>query len=186
MVDINLLGEEKSPDEENENSENFSETVETDSSELPPEQEYSEEDELDQSIYGSYDQGTSKKAVFIVAGIVILAAITVGAYFMLGSRKEDLPKEVEASSENQQVAKSDKQPEKVVEPSTETPVQSEKPVENVPSFVKEMILSSQNGVRTVETIISSIPQDISFTMINYRDGDFLTEILANSSSNFAL
>jgi len=183
MVDINLLGdeEEKSPQEENETDNDFSDTYSDDSEELTAEQGFGDSDELDQSIYGAYDRGSSRKAIFILAGIIIVAAISVGAYFMFGTQKKQ-PQTIDQPVVETQI----KEPE--TKPQTEVPVEDATPTPpavEVPGYVNEMSISTQHGVRTIETILSTIPQDIKFTLIQYRDGNFLSEVLGNSSSKFA-
>jgi len=62
---------------------------------------------------------------------------------------------------------------------------TEQPAVEVPGFIKEMVNSTQHGIRTVETILATIPKDVNFTLIQYRDGNFLTELLGKSNANIS-
>lgn len=187
MVDINLLGEEDDAQQDNneENSENFSEeTYSNNTEELTSDQDYTDS-ELDDSIYGSYSNNTSKKSVFIAIGVILIISISVTAYFLLGSRGDDPTTTNEDAVEN--VAVDQKEPKS--ESEKETKAQDELITHDIPKpevapYIKEVVVSNKNGIRTIETILATIPPSANFTMIRYSDGNFLTEILANSTTHF--
>ena len=180
MVDINLFGEDSPQEEErDENNENFSETYSSDAKELTSEPPL-QDSVIDDDLYDkSYTRSGSRKGVFIALAFVFAAIIVVVGIFVINSGK-DKSKIVEVPID-----------ETVVEPTKEsaqdqTDLQMNiKPTIDIPASVKAMISSSQQGVKTVEKIITTIPQNMSFTLIQYRDGNFLTELLGDNSANFS-
>ena len=178
MVDINLLGDDREQQQEgDENSDNFSNTYSSDSRELSSESHYSDPD-LDQNLYDkSYTRSSSRKALFTVIAIVCVIATLVVVYYLTKSSEND-----SITDSSELAIESADEP--VVDIPDEMEI-TEQPVVDVPVFVREMISSTQHGVKTVETILATIPRDVDFTMIQYRDGHFLAEILGKSANNIS-
>jgi len=179
MVDINLLGDDQEQQYDgDEKNDDFSNTYNEDKSELSSEPNYSDLD-FDQNLYDkSYAKGGSKKSVFIIGGLIIVIAVLASVYY-LTSHSNDESQQIEST--NTKVA--DIQ-EPLIDISKEVSV-TEQPAVEVPGFIKEMVNSTQHGIRTVETILATIPKDVNFTLIQYRDGNFLTELLGKSNANIS-
>ncbi|MBD3290805.1 hypothetical protein GF337_18505 [candidate division KSB1 bacterium] len=176
MVDINLIGDDD--DKGQHENDDFSNEYNADSGNYSSESEFSDSD-LDHSLYDrSYTQSKSKKTAFIIFGILAVAAIAVVVFIVMNSSKKQPQITEEIKTE------SVKQPE-VNETPAEQPSIPEQPAVNIPPFVRENISSTRRGIRTVETILATIPQNVNFTMIKYRDGSFLTEFLGRTSNNIS-
>jgi hypothetical protein len=173
MDDINLIGDDKQ--QENDfNNDDYSSNYEADSREFSSDSDFPDSD-LDHNIYDrSYAKSGSKKTAYIIGGVVIAVSILVIGYLIVNSSKSktDLNTNIDSGITST--------PSQAVD--TSLAIIPEKPVVGIPSFAREMIGSTQQGVKTVETILATIPQDINFTMIQYRDGNFLTELLGKSAS----
>jgi hypothetical protein len=173
MVDINLIGDDDKDQHENED---FSNDYDADTGDYSSESEFSDSD-LDHSLYDrSYTQSKSKKTAFIIFGILAVAAIAVVIFIVMKSSKDKPKITEEIKTESVQQAEK-----------TETPTEQipETPAVNIPTFVRENINSTRRGIKAVETILSTIPQNVNFTMIKYRDGSFLTEFLGRTSNNIS-
>jgi hypothetical protein len=179
MVDINLFGEDSKEQDRDVPKDNFSDTYSSDTSELTSESNLSDSG-LDSDIYGkNYSSTGSRKGLFIGLAFVIVAIIAVIGWLMMDFGKEK-PKETK-----KEVAA--KVPEAInkTTPDLKTENTLPKSLPEVPQYVKKIVTSSQNGVKIVERILNNIPKDMNFTLIQYRDGNFLTEVLGNSSANFS-
>jgi hypothetical protein len=181
MVDINLFGEDSKEQEPEQDrgvpKDTFSDTYSSDTSELTSESNLSDSG-LDNDIYGkNYGSTGSRKGLFIGLAFVIVAIIAVIGWLMMDFGKEK-PKE------KKEVAA--KVPEAITKttPDLKTEPPISKPLPEVPQYVKRIVTSSQNGVKVVEKILNNIPKEMKFTLIQYRDGNFLTEVLGNNSANF--
>lgn len=174
MVDINLIGDDDKDQHENDD---YSNDYDADTGDYSSESEFSDSD-LDHSLYDrSYTQSKSKKTAFIIFGFLAVAAIAVVIFIVMKSSK-DKPKITE-EIKTESVEQADK---------TETPAEQvipEQPVVNIPTFIRENINSTRRGIKAVETILATVPQEVNFTMIKYRDGSFLTEFLGRTSNNIS-
>ncbi|MBN1154831.1 hypothetical protein JXB12_07910 [candidate division KSB1 bacterium] len=175
MVDINLLGDDKYQNDSEEESDNFSHTYSTDSKELTSDSHLSDSDL--HSYDRSYTRSSSKKSFFIIALIVSIAIIII-AYLLYNFSRDNGRKTKQLSDE---IPASDKSA--TTDVLVPTPVPTIEP--DLSPFVRQMVTSTQNGIHTVETILNSIPQTINFTMIQYQDGNFLTEVIGNSSAEIS-
>ncbi len=205
MVDINLLGDDRQPDEQ-ENTGQFNETFQEDSSqELTADSEHDfTEPDLDETLYGAYTQTSSKKAVYIVAGIVVVAALAVGAYYLFFMKKGNtqvaqnvVQKPIEQTQQPAPSAQQQQQPVQTQAPAqtqptatqpTATPAATQTPpppAVNVPPPIADIVMSNLQGVRTIEAILATMPQNVMVTLIQYRDGNFLTEVYGSITSNVA-
>ncbi|MBN2008653.1 hypothetical protein JW960_04815 [candidate division KSB1 bacterium] len=205
MVDINLLGDEKPDQDSTESSEGYTDSYGPDTNDdLGPSQDYGDAD-LDETLYGAYTQTSSKKAVFIGTGIIVVAAIAVGAYYFLVMKKgkpaakppvvteqpqtqpQQTPQQAQQPAITQQAPQQQQQTPQtstnVSQPATQTPPPPPPVADNVPPHIRSIVVSNQQGVRTIEAILSTIPQNVKATLIQYRDGDFLIDVHGSSSSN---
>ncbi len=175
MVDINLIGDDDKDQHENDD---LSNDYNADTGEYSSESEFSDSD-LDHSLYDrSYTQSRSKKTAFILFGILAVTAIAVVIFIVMKSSK-DKPKITE------EIKTESVKPTDMTETPTEQVLTPEQPLVNIPTFVRENINSTRRGIKTVETILATIPQNVNFTMIKYRDGSFLTEFLGQTSNNIS-
>lgn len=177
MVDINLLGDDKYQNEGDEESSNFSQTYSTDPKELTSDSHLSDSD-LHSNMYDrSYTRSGSKKSFFVIAGIVALAILLI-AYLLYNFSRDNASKTKTLTGDITTSGKI---------PTTDVVVESEIPTVEpaLTPFVRQMVTSTQNGINTVETILTSIPQNLNFTMIQYQDGNFLTEVIGRSSADIS-
>lgn len=173
MVDINLLGEETPQQKGEENNEDFSNTYSTDAKELTSDTHLSNSDMNDDIYDKSYTHSGSRKVIFIIVSLILIASILSVGYYFISYKK----------NKSQLAESPDNKIEKTSKPSINTETSEISAVE-VPLFVKEMISSSQHGVKVIETILTTLPPNINFTVIQYRDGNFLAELLGTSNTNF--
>ncbi len=176
MRDINLLDDDKFQHDKEEDGDSFSNTYSADSRELTSDSQLSDSG-IHSNVYDrSYTRSGSKKTGFVISALVIIA-IAVIAYllFYFTKDKSSFTKAEDGASSTADQSASENLPAEV-NIAGETEVQ-------VPVFVREMINSTRQGVNTVETILTAIPKDVNLTVIQYRDGNFLAELLSKSSSD---
>lgn len=174
MVDINLIGDDQDQfdGEENDKDKDFQDSFESDVGEHES-GNYMSDSGIDGSEYSNYmNRGGSKKSVYIlIAGSIILLFIV--GYFLIYSGKD---KEPETSTYlTEQPAADDTVDTSSLEDETAT-------MSTVSPAVREKLRKSQAGVNTVSNIITTVPENVNFTMITYNDGKFLVEFLANNDN----
>ena len=186
MVDINLIGDDKTQPAGDESSDNFSNTYSADTGELTSDS-HLPDSELDQNIYNrSYTKSSSKKTIFTIVGLLVLAVVLVVGWYLTKS-----PKDTSQFTDQQPIETDTKVevPEETITTDipgeVETTAEPVTPVVEVPLSVQQLINSTQNGVRTVETILASMPQNVNLTAITYSDGKFLAEILGRSANDIS-
>jgi len=174
MVDINLLGDDKTQNENDFDNEEYSSNYDTESKEFGNESDLVDSD-IGRGFYErSYSKSSSRKTTFIIAAVVVAISIVVTVYIMVNSSKNKIKE-----SESKSLAS----PSDITTDTSAMDSLMKKPIVEIPLFAKEMISSTQHGIKTVETLLTTIPKDVNFTMIQYRDGNFLTELLGKSSNS---
>jgi len=178
MVDINLLGDDQTPFEGEENEKEFQENYESDLNE-PTSSSYISSGHIDDSDYAKMmGRGGSKKIIYILAASSIILLVVV-AYFIYQSGKggKTVP------SYQPMTSGSEAQPPVSEDTSTTFNMQPEENVITTPPLapaLREKVVKYRQGIRTVNNILNTIPTNVNFTMISYNDGKFLLEFLAGS------
>lgn len=171
MVDINLIGDDQTQFDPEENEKSYRSGFESDANE-PERSSYMSDSSMEGSDYPNYaNRGGSKKMTyFLVGGGFILLAIV--AYFLFFGNKD---KDGSEYLEMQTTA------EETLADSTAA-MQTPPAISTLPPALQEKLLKSQKSIRTVSNIIMNVPETVNFTMISYNDGKFLGEFLASSES----
>jgi hypothetical protein len=175
MVDINLIGDDQSQFEGEENEKEFQESYESDLNEPAP-SSYVGSGHIDDSDYSRVlSRGGSKKIVYILAACsIILLAVVAWFIFQPGKgKKTTYEPPVTTFSE----------PETTTYEDTSGALNFETEANVIPTSplspaLRERIVKSYRGINTVSNILNAIPSNINFTMISYSDGKFLLEFLS--------
>jgi hypothetical protein len=178
MVDINLIGDDQTQFEGDENEKDFQENYESDLNEPTPSSGYMGGGNIDDSDYARMmNRGGSKKFVYILAASSIILLLAVAWFlFQPGKQKKQLP------TMEPMTPLTETEPPPYVD-STQTfnyeePETNIVPVTNLAPALRDKIVNSQRGINTVSDILNTIPSNINFTMLSYNDGKFLIEFLA--------
>lgn len=179
MKDINLLGEDKFQNEGDDDSENFSQTYSSDSKELTSDSNVADSDMHSNYYDKSYTRSSSKKATYIIGALFVIAAFIIGyLLYKFTSDKSDFPATTESD-----ISAPDRESSSALDTPTETGIIEAESAVNLPAFERELISATQKGVSAIESINALVPQNVNFTVIRYSDGNFLAEMLGNSSED---
>jgi len=171
MVDINLIGDDQTQFDPEDNEKSFRNGFESDANESER-SAFMSDSSMEGSDYTNYtNRGGSKKMIyFLVGGSLIL--LTIVAYFLFsGNKDEDGAEYLDMQTAAEDTLADSSR--------TEQPLSE---ISTLPPALQEKILKSQMGIRTVSNIIMTVPEAVNFTMITYNDGKFLGEFLANSEA----
>lgn len=173
MVDINLIGDDQAQFEGEKQEEEFQESYESDLNEPAP-SSYTDGGHGDDADYTRMiSQGSSKKLVYILGACgIILLAVVAWFLFQPGKGKKA------ASIEQPMTTREDTSSAINLEPEPTTIATM-----TLAPALREKIVKSNRGMRTVNDVLNSIPTNINFTMISYSDGKFLVEFLAASDAD---
>ncbi len=181
MVDINLIGDDQTRADEQDNSEkDFRSSFEPESNE-PTSSSYMSGGPMDEADYGRYvNRGGSKKMVYLLGAfsVILLAAVV---WFMLQSaRGKKSP--VQSPTVQPPAAEQTFPGETAVPPVIAPDATSSMPGVGISPALKDRILKSRQGIATVRNIINAIPPNVNFTILSYSDGAFFVECLAGDDA----
>jgi len=172
MVDINLIGDDQTQFEGEENDKDHQNNFESDVNE-PDRGSYMSDSGIDGSEYSNYmNRGGSKKVVYILIGGCIILLFIVG-YFLIFSGKNE-------EQDTSQYLSGQPAVEDTVE--TINLENDSAALSSLSPALRDRLLKSQKGISTVSNIITTVPEAVNFTMITYNDGKFLVEFLANTDN----
>lgn len=186
MVDINLIGDDQTQFEGEDNEKEYQqESYESELNEPTP-SGYMPGGTIDDSDYTKMmSRGGSKKLIYILAACsVILLAVVAWFIFQPG-------RGAKTYSEQSVTTLSETETEPPPSTSTSADTSSDFTFETEPEIVtsvplapalREKIVKSSRGINTVSDIVNTIPANVNFTMISYNDGIFLLEFLAGADS----
>lgn len=202
MVDINLIGDDKGG-EEKERVDEYSQPPDFDTQELATEDKTETFDttkSLDYSFKGrSY---TSKLSTFIIIGIIVL--LGGAAYFFLkgndrGSQEviTTLPEDAEGLVETIEGTESETEPPtsstpEISELESEPESKSEPPIEtsipstmsgNLDPMTSKIISDSKSAVSTVTSIMTTVPSNLSTTLLSYTGQRVRLEFVAPTKTD---
>lgn len=179
MVDINLIGDDQTQFEGEDNEKEFQESYESDLNEPTP-SSYMGSSHIDDADYTRMiSRGGSKKLVYILAACsIILLAAVAWFIFQQGKTKKvtyETPTtnlaETETNTFNDTSNAYNLEPETNIIPTT-----------SLAPGLRDRIVKSHRGINTVSNILNTIPSNVNFTMISYSDGKFLLEFLAGGDA----
>lgn len=180
MVDINLIGDDQPRADEQDNTEQeFRGNYEPESNE-PTTSSYMGGGSIDDTDYSRYmNRSGSKKMVYLlgVFSVILLAAVV---WFMLQSAKGKKATIQPPITQQPTVEQPVTQPGGV--PSTSAPDANIAPTAAISPSLRDRIVKSRQGLRTVSDIINAIPSNVNFTILSYSDGVFFVEYLASDDA----
>jgi hypothetical protein len=181
MADFNLIGEDQTRLEgEDNNEQEFQESYDAELNEPTP-SSYLSGGQIDETDYTkTISRGGSKKLVYILAAcsVILLAAV---AWFILQPSKNK-----RSINEPPSTALAEKEAtmlEDTSKPLNATPAINPIPTPSLSPGLRDRIGKSHHGITTVNNIINTIPSDVNFTMISYSDGTFLVDFLAGGDAD---
>lgn len=180
MVDINLIGDDQTQFEGEENEKEYKDSYESDLNE-PATSNYMGSGHFDDSDFTrGINRGGSKKFIYILAAFsIILLAVVAWLLFQPGKTQKTVTEPpISALTEPGTPALEDT--------SQGFGLQHDAgitPTPTLPPMLRDKIVNTQRGINTVSNILNMIPSNINFTMISYSDGKFLLEFLANADAD---
>lgn len=184
MVDINLIGDDQTQFEGEDNEKEYQqESYESDLNEPTP-SSYMPGGSIDDSDYTKMmSRGGSKKLIYILAACsVILLAVVAWFIFQPGRGTKTYSEQpITTLSETEPPPSTSAGADTTSDFSFETEPEIVNTVPLAPAL-REKIVKSSRGINTVSDILNTIPANLNFTMISYNDGKFLLEFLAGTDS----
>jgi len=176
MVDINLIGDDQTQFEGEDNEKEFRESYESDVNEPAP-SNYMTGGNIDDSDYTRMmSRGGSKKLIYILAACsIILLAVVLWIIFGQPGKGNKIITEQPISTLSETETTTFEDTSKAYNFETEPDII---PTTPLAPALRERIVKSYRGISTVSDILNTIPSNINFTMISYSDGKFLMEFLA--------
>jgi len=182
MVDINLIGDDQTQYENEENEKDFQDTYSSDANELT-QNTYMRGETIDSSEYAKViRRGGSKAGVFVLF-VVVVGLLAVTAYILFKPTSTKQQSQTESPEATQMPVD-----EGIDTTSLNVASQMETGSDlgsNISLALKENIIKSRQGFDVVNQVVNSIPSKISFTMITYNDGNVLFELLADTESEIS-
>jgi hypothetical protein len=121
--------------------------------------------------------GGSKKIIYILIACSIILIAVVGYLLIQPGKNKQTFREISPTLIETEPAVDTTQT-YYVEPETNVT-----PITTLDPALREKIVRSYRGINTVTDILNTIPSEINFTMIQYSDGKFLLEFLANNDAD---
>ncbi|NOZ60116.1 MAG: hypothetical protein GXO74_00390 [Calditrichaeota bacterium] len=192
MVDINLIGDDQTQFEPDENEKNFQDAYSADSGDFS-QNSFMRNDSFENSDYTKVIHKSGSRVGVIVLFIIVLGLLAITAYILFKPAKTQRI----ASVDNADM-------ESAVEAipagdSTLTPVEdgantSATPAGGqaasmsttaIPATILDRITRSYSGFNTINQLVNSIPPAANFTMITYSDGRVIFELLSEDATTLS-
>ncbi len=188
MVDINLIGDDQTQFEDDDNEKDFQDTYSSDANELNQDS-YMRGETIDNSEYAKVlRRGRSKVGVYILFFVVIIIlAITVYILFIKPQKtvtKKQPGIESIADTGITDDTSFTEQPVTSAESDFETTTPTTTTAALSPSL-REKITHLNRAVNTIVDIMNGIPSNVNFTMISYSNGKFLFELLSQEGDDLS-
>jgi flagellar basal body-associated protein FliL len=208
MVDINLIGDDKGEEKEQENVDDFAHTSSLDTQELTFEERTETFDTTKTAGYTLKRSYSSLISTLIIFGVVILLGGAVYFFLFTGDKKptqsslpsfqgnveefvEPVPSETSEPDQSISIAESEAgtqietEPEFEAEPETrvETVPPSRPPVSQSLDPLTERILStSSSAIQVVTDLIAMVPANLNVTLLSYTGKRMRVEFVASTTS----
>ena len=184
MVDINLIGDDQTQFEGEDNEKEFQESYESDLNEPTPSSFLPGGNINDSDYTKMVNRGGSKKLIYVLGAFsVILLAVVVWFIIQPGkgakSTVEQQPISTFPETDNSTMTGFEDTT-SGMNFNTEPNIP---PVTTLAPVLRDRILKSHRGISTVSDILNTIPSNINFTLISYNDGKFLLEFLSGGDAN---
>jgi len=178
MVDINLIGDNQAQFDDEDNDKNLQDNF---NSEEFGESPYMRGGAIDNQDYTKVIRRSGSKAGVYILFFIVIALLAATAYILFKN-----PKKTGTQIQNDFQALTEA---KVADDTAMTPITSSEEevtpstIEYIAPAIKEKIIQSHLGVNTIRQIVNTIPTNVDFTMLNYSDGAFLLELLAQGNND---
>lgn len=190
MVDINLIGDDQTQFEPDENEREFQDAYGGEPEDFSQDT-FMRSDTFDTTDYGSMLKKRKSKTGVIVLFIIVMGLLAATAYVLFKPSKTQqlasqnanvMPEEVEAIPVDSAVSPAQVPPGDLgTSPSGESNIAANP--STIPANVLNLIKKSYNGYQSINTLVNSLPASINFTSISYyNDGKVLFEILSADKS----
>lgn len=172
MVDINLIGDDQTQFDNDDNEKDFQDTYSSDADELTQDA-YMRGDTIDNADYARViRRGGSKAGVFVLF-IVVVALLAVTAYLLFKPGKTPKITQPDINTMTTIPEEDSLVSELPVESQIETPAE---PVSNVSPGVREKLVQTAYDINAITQVVNTIPADVIFTLVRYNDGNILLEV----------
>lgn len=192
MVDINLIGDDQTQFEPDENEKDFQDAYSADSGDFS-QNEFMRNDSFDNADYTKVIRKSGSRAGVIVLFILVLTLLAVTAYILFKPAKKQRIAALDQSDLGGQIEAVP------VEDTSLTPVEdnltpstsavTEQPPSTmttaVPVTILDRIARSYSGFNAINQLVNSIPPAINFTMITYSDGKVLFELMSEDETSLS-
>ncbi len=192
MVDINLIGDDQTQFEPDENEKDFQDAYRGDSGDFSQDT-FMRSDSFEPADYNKVIRKGSSKAGVIILFIIVLALLAVTAYILFKPAKTQRIATIDSADLSGEI--------EVVPPedTSMTPVEpgmenvgagdvseiTTTPQSTISPTVLDLIAKSHSGFQIINQLVNSIPPAVDFTMITYSDGKVIFELLSENETAIA-
>lgn len=192
MVDINLIGDDQTQFEPDENEKEFQDAYSPDSGDFS-QNNFMRNDSFENTDYTKVIRKSGSKVGVIILFLIVLALLAVTAYILFKPAKTqrisaidnaDMGGEVEAvPPEDTSLTPVE---ENLAPATTATEEQPSSTMTTaIPATVLDRITRSYSGFNAINQLVNSIPPAVNFTMITYSDGKVLFELLSSDEATLS-
>ncbi|MDW7680246.1 MAG: hypothetical protein SCK70_06755 [bacterium] len=176
MVDINLIGDDQTQFNDEEDEKDFQDAYGSDSNDFSK-RSYIKGSSIDNTDYTKVMRRSGSKTGVIILFIIVIALLASTAYILFKPGKT-----VDQIQITPTVTEAENFEDALDEAVTEETASDAEPIleSSVSPVLRQRIIQSRQGIKTIGQVINTIPSGINFTLISYQDGNVLFELLANN------
>lgn len=195
MVDINLIGDDQTQFEPDENEKEFQDAYGGEGEDFSQDS-FMRSDTFDTTDYSNMIKKGGSKTGVIILFIIVVGLLAATAYVLFKPSKTQqvasmdtgvLPEEVEMQEVPPEDSAASGNLANLQEPSNQgtQPAASTTAPVTIPSTVLDLIAKSYSGFRSINQLVNSLPPTVNFTIITYNDGKVLFELLSNDQTSIS-